>query len=98
MSHVNTQALLPAWLGSRFRQGALLVEGGHLDAAEEVYSEVIAVRPDTRDAWYRRAIVRALLGKTEASAQDLLFAERLDCALAPTPPQSVRSRWAAAVA
>ena len=99
-SAANPAQTLPdkALLDKAFQQGAMLVARGHLMAAETVYAHAIALAPASRDAWYRRGIVRALLGAVEASARDLDAALALDHATSATAAKRpARSRWAPAL-
>lgn len=101
MSRTDPNASQGALIAEFLHQGAVLVQQGHLKAAETAYSHAIALVPSSRDAWYRRGIVRAMLGSPEASARDVGHAEQLAAqrSMSRTSPQTLStSRWAPAVA
>ncbi len=53
-----------------FRRGVDEMGEGHLQAAIETFSRVVAMRPDFTEAWNKRATVYFLLGEDDASLKD----------------------------
>ena len=52
------------------QMGLLAMQGGRLAAAEEVFGEVVALRPDFAEAWNKRATVRYFAGNLDGSMAD----------------------------
>ena len=53
-----------------FLRGVAQMRGGDLDKALEIFTEVIAARPDFAEAWNKRATIYFLLGDDDSSLKD----------------------------
>ncbi len=60
------------------QQASLLVEGGELSAAEDIYTRVIETRPGFSEGWNRRATVRYYMRDYEGSLADIENTLRLE--------------------
>ncbi|HIK45255.1 MAG TPA: tetratricopeptide repeat protein [Leptolyngbyaceae cyanobacterium M65_K2018_010] len=72
-----TEALWQMWFTQkgtrglqRLRQSQVLLEGGHLAAAEELLSRLIADLPDFAEAWNRRAVLYFVQERYEEAKTD----------------------------
>jgi tetratricopeptide (TPR) repeat protein len=59
-------------------KGIKLMNSGHLDAAEAVFSRIINNHPNFAEAWNKRATVRFFLGNDNGSAGDILQVIKLE--------------------
>lgn len=59
-------------------EGIKLMNSGHLDAAEAVFSRIINNHPNFAEAWNKRATVRFFLGNDNGSAGDILQVIKLE--------------------
>jgi tetratricopeptide (TPR) repeat protein len=59
-------------------KGIKLMNSGHLDAAEAVFSRIINKHPNFAEAWNKRATVRFFLGNDNGSAGDILQVIKLE--------------------
>lgn len=59
-------------------QAAELVRGGELAAAEDLYTQIIEIRPDFSEGWNRRATVRFYQRDYEGSLADIETTLRLE--------------------
>ena len=62
----------------QMKKGIELMNSGHLDAAEEVFSHIINSHPDFAEAWNKRATVRFFRGNDTGSASDILQVIKLE--------------------
>ena len=62
----------------QMKEGIELMNSGHLDAAEEVFSRIINSHPDFAEAWNKRATVRFFRGDDTGSASDILQVIKLE--------------------
>ena len=56
----------------QMKKGIQLMNSGHLDAAEVVFSRIINSHPNFAEAWNKRATVRFFRGNDTGSASDIL--------------------------
>ena len=62
----------------QMKKGIELINSGHLDDAEDVFSQIINSHPDFAEAWNKRATVRFFRGNDTGSASDILQVIKLE--------------------
>ena len=62
----------------QMKKGIELMNSGHLDDAEDVFSHIINSHPDFAEAWNKRATVRFFRGNDTGSASDILQVIKLE--------------------
>lgn len=58
-------------LSTQLSKGVMLMNAGHLRAAEDIFTAVITDDPDFAEAWNKRAIVYFMMGAYDLSKSDI---------------------------